>query len=320
MSRAGRHIVLLSGGTGGARLARLLGRLARPGDRLSVIANVGDDFEHLGLYISPDLDAVIYHLADVQSRDVGWGIADETFRVLTELGELGGPSWFHIGDRDLATHLYRTWRMRAGAPLSTVAGDLASARGIGERVQVMPASDDPVRTVVRTEAGDMPFQEYLVERRARDTVKGFHYAGAASAQPAPGVLAAIADADLVVFGPSNPYVSLLPILAVPGIRAAIARSGAPAIALSPIVGGQAIKGPLSAMLQAFGQPVTGLHAVQALDVAIRVLVVDPADRELVPDIARQGITPHVAPIVFSNPDAMETVRSLWEWDWSPQAK
>ncbi len=316
MSPAGRHLVLFSGGTGGARLARLLGRVAGPGDRLTVVANVGDDFEHLGMYISPDLDAVIYHLADVESRDLGWGLADETFRTLTELGELGGPTWFHIGDRDMATHLYRTWRMRAGAPLSTVARELAAARGVGEHVRVMTASDDPVRTVVETDAGAMPFQEYLVERQARDLVKGFQYAGASSAEPAPGVLAAIADADLLVFGPSNPYVSLQPILAVPGIRAAIARSGAPSIALSPIVGGQAIKGPLAAMLEALGQPVTGLHAVLALDVGIRGLVVDPADRDLVPDISAQGITPHVAPIIFSRPEAGETARSLWRRDWS----
>ncbi len=315
MSEASRRLVLLSGGTGGARLARMLMRLARPGDQLSVIVNVGDDFEHLGLYISPDLDAVVYHLAELHNPELGWGMGDESFRVLSELRELGGPAWFQLGDRDLATHLYRTWRMRSGGSLSAVTEELARARGIETGVTVLPATDDALRTVVETADGDLPFQEYLVHRRARDRVQGFRYVGAPSANPAPGVLSAISEADVVVFGPSNPYVSLQPILAVPAILAAISESHAPRVALSPIVDGSAIKGPLPAMLQALGQPVTGLHAVESLGVPIDVLVIDPADATLSQEISAHGIAPHVAPILLSQPEAAETVRSLWRNPW-----
>ena len=223
-------ITLIAGGVGAARLLRGLVR-AVPAKDLTVIVNTGDDDEFYGLHVSPDIDTILYTLAGIAPIERGWGIEDDTFSVRAELDRLCGPGWFALGDRDLATHIRRTHRLAEGASLSEVTSELAAARGI--RVRVLPMSDDPVRTIITTKTGDLAFQEYLVRRRARPQVLRVRYRGARTSRPARGVLEAISRSRLVILAPSNPFVSLGPILAVPGIRAALAvvRAGAGHVAL-----------------------------------------------------------------------------------------
>jgi LPPG:FO 2-phospho-L-lactate transferase len=240
-------IVALAGGVGGAKLVHGLAQVLRPQD-LTVIVNTGDDFEHLGLHISPDLDTVCYTLAGMASRETGWGRNKETWNAISELRRLGGPVWFRLGDRDLATHLERTQRLRRGESLSTIARDFCRAWAV--KHNVIPMSDSPVRTCVRTEEGELEFQVYFVMRHCQPRVRSFEYRGAEEAKPAPGVLKAIAGADAVVLCPSNPWVSISPILAVPGIRSAIADRRI--VAVSPIVGGKAIRGPAAKMYREMG--------------------------------------------------------------------
>lgn len=246
-------VVALSGGVGGAKLAHGLDRVL-PAGALTVIANTGDDFEHLGLYVAPDLDTVLYTLAGLADRRRGWGRAGETWTFMDALAALGGEIWFRLGDGDLATHVERTRRMRAGEPLSAVTESFRLRLGV--RARLLPPSDDPVRTVVHTDAGPLPFQHYFVRERCRPSVTGFEYRGADAARPCAPVLEALADPRLraVVICPSNPYISIDPILAVPGIREALARVTAPVVAVSPIVGGAALKGPAAKMMRELGLP------------------------------------------------------------------
>ena len=209
-------IAALAGGVGGARLAHGLAQVLPPAD-LTVIVNVGDDFEHLGLKICPDLDTVCYTLAGLANPVTGWGRSDDTWHALESLATLGGPGWFRVGDRDLGLHLERTRRLGHGQPLSQVTQDFCRAWGVAQRV--LPATDDNLPTLVYTEDGEMPFQEYFVRQQCRPHVTGFRFEGAQAARPAPGVLEALAAAQVVVFCPSNPWVSIDPILAVPGMRA-----------------------------------------------------------------------------------------------------
>ncbi len=250
------NVVALAGGVGGARLAdglaQVLARTSEPG-HLCVIVNVGDDFEHLGLNISPDLDTVCYTLAGLGNPETGWGLKDESFRVMTRVERLGGPTWFNLGDLDLATHLLRTQRLRAGEPLSIITADLCRALGI--EAQVLPVTDDHVPTIVETENESLAFQEYFVHQRCEPRVSGFQFAGAKAARPAPGVLEAIAMAQAVVICPSNPWVSVDPILAIPGVRQALQQrsaAGTPILAVSPIIGGKTVKGPAAKMYAELG--------------------------------------------------------------------
>ncbi|MGH2606394.1 MAG: 2-phospho-L-lactate transferase, partial [Anaerolineales bacterium] len=242
-------IVILSGGVGGAKLVDGLAAVLAP-EELTVIVNTGDDFDHLGLRICPDLDTVVYTLAGLADPETGWGRADESWNFLQSLAQLGGPSWFRLGDRDLALHIERTRRLDAGEPLSRVMEGLA--RALGVRIKVLPMSDDPTPTIVITDEGRLPFQEYFVARGWQPKVLGFSFDGIEAAQPAPGVLEALRTADAVVFGPSNPWVSVDPILAVPGIRHAL--EGKRVLAVSPIVGGRALKGPAAKMFAELGIP------------------------------------------------------------------
>jgi LPPG:FO 2-phospho-L-lactate transferase len=245
-------VVALSGGVGGAKLALGLSRVLEA-EELLVVANTGDDFEHLGLTICPDIDTLTYALAGVDNPATGWGRRDETWHFMEALAELGGEAWFRLGDRDLATHVERTRRLRAGEALSAVTDHLRRAFGIGPRI--LPMSDDPVRTRVRTEeAGWLDFQDYFVRRQAGPTVRALDFAGAATARAHPAFLAALADPALraVVICPSNPFISVGPILAVPGVRAALAACAAPVVAVSPIIGGAAVKGPTAKMFAELG--------------------------------------------------------------------
>lgn len=240
-------IVALAGGVGGAKLADGLAQAVAP-QNLTVIVNTGDDFEHYGLKICPDLDTVCYTLAGLANTETGWGRAGESWAVLENLTRLGGPGWFRLGDRDLATHLERTRRLAMGDTLSQITADFCEAWGIGPRVY--PMTDDRVPTIVCTDEGDLAFQEYFVARKCEPIVTGFHFEGAAQAEPAPGVLAALLEAELVVICPSNPWVSIDPILNIPGIWDAM--KGRTVVAVSPIIGGQAIKGPAAKMYGELG--------------------------------------------------------------------
>ena len=244
-------VVALSGGVGGAKLALGLSRVL-PAEELLVVCNTGDDFEHLGLSISPDIDTVMYTLAGLANRELGWGRSDETWSFMETLGALGGETWFRLGDRDLAVHVERTRRLRAGETLSAVTADLCARLGVGPRV--LPMSDDPVRTRVRTDEGWIDFQEYFVRRRCEPVVHELAFHGAATARAQPDFLAALADPRLkaVVICPSNPFISIEPILAVPGVRAALTDCAAPVVAVSPLIGGRAIKGPTAKMMAELG--------------------------------------------------------------------
>ncbi|MDB4968514.1 MAG: domain protein containing protein [Myxococcales bacterium] len=234
-------IVVLSGGVGGARFLDGVVR-ALPPDTVTAIVNTGDDFVHLGLTICPDLDTVMYTLAGLSDEQRGWGLQGESFAAMEMARRYGGPDWFSLGDRDLATHLLRSEALAAAQSLSTVTARLCGALGI--RARILPMADEPCRTIIDTDEGALPFQEWFVRRRAQPPVRGVRFVGKPA--PAPGVLAAIEAAELVMFGPSNPYVSIDPILSLDGVRAALAKKRV--VAVSPIVGGRAIKGPLATMI------------------------------------------------------------------------
>ena len=244
-------IVALAGGVGGARLAVGLAALLPP-DRLTIVVNTGDDFEHLGFSISPDLDTVMYTLAGVADAERGWGRRDETWRFMEALGELGGDDWFRLGDRDLAVHVIRTRALATGARLSDITRELADRLGV--RHAIVPMADEPVRTFVVTDSGELPFQEYFVRRRCEPVVSGFRFEGAERARP-PRVLASVMqrkDIEGVVVCPSNPFISIGPILAVSAIRDWLEARRCPVVAVSPIIGGEAVKGPTAKMFRELG--------------------------------------------------------------------
>jgi LPPG:FO 2-phospho-L-lactate transferase len=289
-------VVALAGGVGAARFLDGLVRVARAA-QVFVIGNVGDDAEIHGLHISPDLDTVMYTLAGAANRRQGWGLERDTFHCLEALGRLGGETWFRLGDRDLATHLYRTVRLRAGATLSQVTRELSAALGVAARIA--PATDDRLRTMVRTAAGPLDFQTYFVKRRARDRVISLAFAGARRARPAPGVLDAIAQAGAVVFCPSNPFISIGPILAVPGIREAVRKTAAPVIAISPIVSGRALKGPAARMMKSMGYRSSAAAVAEMYRDLLDVFVLDRVDAKQSADVERLGIRAVVTNTVMS---------------------
>jgi LPPG:FO 2-phospho-L-lactate transferase len=268
------RVVCLSGGVGGAKLAAGLRDVLRPGN-LTVIGNVGDDVEVLGLHVSPDLDSVLYALAGLNDDDRGWGRAGETWRALDSAKAWGGEGWFQLGDLDLGLHLVRTQALRNGESLSRVTARLVEAAGLSTRL--LPATDDPVRTQVTTPAGTFSFQTWFVGRRHEDEVDGVSYVGAGTATPAPGVLDAIAEADALVLAPSNPYVSLGPILAVAAIRDAMAARNVRCIAVSPLIGGRAVRGPLDRMLTRMAGGTSPQHVTQCYKGVIDALVIDRSD-------------------------------------------
>jgi LPPG:FO 2-phospho-L-lactate transferase len=288
--------VALCGGVGGAKLALGLSDLL-PGDALTVLVNTADDFEHLGLHVSPDIDTVLYTLGGLNDEVRGWGRRDETWNFLDSLKVLGGEAWFQLGDRDLALHVERTRRLRAGETLSGVIAGFARAFGIG--ATILPMSDDPVRTIVETEDGPLAFQHYFVRDRCAPKVTGFRFAGAAEAAPAPGVREALARADLIVVCPSNPFVSIGPLLAVPALRAALEARSAPMIAVSPIVGGDAIKGPTAKMMDELGMPRTAAAVARHYGGLLDGFVIDRVDADQQPAIAATGISCHVAQTIMT---------------------
>ncbi len=270
-------VVAICGGVGGAKLALGLERVLGPD--LGVVVNTGDDFEHLGLMISPDIDTVLYTLGGLSDEERGWGRAGESWAFMDALASMGGETWFRLGDRDLALHVERTRRLRAGETLTEVVASVASRFGI--RARILPMSDDPVRTMVVTDRGSLPFQRYFVEHRCEPAVRALAFEGAAAARPSQAVLAALSDPSLraVVVCPSNPYLSVDPILAVPDLSRALAAVAAPVVAVSPIIGGKAVKGPTAKIMAELGVPATSRAIAKHYEGLIDGLVIDTADAD-----------------------------------------
>ena len=267
-------VTVLSGGVGGARFAQGVVDVVPP-ESVTVVGNVGDDVDVLGLHVSPDLDSILYALARVNDEERGWGRAGETWRTLESVASFGGESWFRLGDLDLGLHLVRTRALRSGEPLSRVTAQLAAAFGVA--TTLLPVTDDRLRTWIATAAGEFPFQEWFVARGHRDEVDAVRFDGATSAAPAPGVVDAVAAADLLLIAPSNPYVSIAPILAVADVREAIAARRVPCVAVSPLIGGRAVKGPADRMLVRLAGGTSPRHLARCYDGLIDALVVDEAD-------------------------------------------
>jgi LPPG:FO 2-phospho-L-lactate transferase len=300
----GPKIVSLSGGVGGAKLSAGLAAILPPDD-FSIIVNVADDFEWNGLSVSPDLDTVMYTLAGLENPDTGWGRADETFACMDELAKRGLPSWFQIGDRDMATHLIRSHWLWEGLPLTEVTDRLKKAHGL--RMRILPATDDLFRTVVETDAGDLEFQEYFVHRHCEPHVSGFHWKGVASAHPTNAVLIAMQQADLIVICPSNPFVSIEPILQLPGMREAVASK--PALAVSPLIGGKTIKGPAAKMFFELGYEPTSVEVAKRYSGLVRGFVVDSADREDAATISDMGMKVLATDTLMSDQKTREQLAS-----------
>ncbi len=278
MSREAPTYVALSGGVGGAKLS--LG-LARPlGDRLSVIVNTADDFEHLGLHISPDIDTALYTLSGLVNEETGWGRSGETWTFMSAIGRLGGPTWFRLGDGDLATHVDRTMRLAAGATPTQVCAHLAEKLGLSARV--LPMTDHPVRTMVETDEGTLAFQDYFVRQQCRPVVRDIRYEGAALARPSVAVLEALSAPSLagIIVCPSNPWLSVEPILAVAGMREALKASGRPIVAVSPIIAGKAVKGPAAKIMGELGLEPDSRTIAWHYEGLVDGLVIDTADEAL----------------------------------------
>ena len=301
-----RRVVALTGGVGGAKLARgLVERLGA--EDLVFVVNVGDDFEHLGLHVSPDLDTLLYTLSDEANPELGWGRRDESWQFIDALARYGGPTWFRLGDRDLATHVTRTQALAAGRTLTEVTAELGRALGI--RHAMLPVTDDPLRTVVETAEGPLAFQHYFVRERCAPAVTGFRFDGSDEARPSAAVLAALADPALdgVVICPSNPFVSVDPILAVPGMRDALGAVSAPIVAVSPIIGGDALKGPAAKMMDELGVPrstdaVAAHYGARRDGGLLDGFVIDRVDAALEGRVDALGLRAHVTNTVMQSLD------------------
>lgn len=288
-------VVVLAGGVGAARFLEGLAAVVAP-ERIAAVVNTGDDMVMHGLHIAPDLDIVTCTLAGVIDTAQGWGIAGDTDECMQWLGRLGAPTWFKLGDRDLALHIYRTARLRDGATLSRVADEIRRALGVS--VTIIPMSDDPAPTHVLTDHGELHFEEYFVRERCQPAVRGVRLHAAGPVRPAPSLLPLIASAEAIIIAPSNPVVSVGPILAIPGVREAIAAASAPVIAISPIVGGAAIKGPAVPLMRAVGMAPTALGVAEAYADLIDGIVIDTVDAALAPAIEQLGIRPLVTDTIM----------------------
>ena len=292
------RVTVLAGGVGAARFLEGLVQVVPPED-VTVISNTGDDEEFFGLHVSPDIDTVIYTLAGAIDPVQGWGLAGETYRTLDALRRFGYETWFNLGDSDIATHLFRTDLLRHGHTLGEATRRVADAFGL--RFALLPVTDDRIRTLVETAAGTLAFQEYFVKHHTEIEVTAVRFAGIEAARPAPGVLDAIASADAVIVAPSNPVVSIGPILAVLGVRDALRETEAPVAAISPIIGGKTIKGPADRMMASLGMEPTATGVAHAYADFLDVLVIDEEDRDLAPSVEAAGVRAVVAPTIMSGP-------------------
>jgi LPPG:FO 2-phospho-L-lactate transferase len=303
-------VTLLAGGTGGTKLAHGFALLGPPVE-LTVIANVGDDFELHGLHVSPDIDALLYTLGGLIDAERGWGIRGDTTTAHAMLERYGEPAWFTVGDADLATHVERTRRLRDGQSLTDATAAMAAALGIETRI--LPATDDRFRTKLDTDEGRLDFQDYFVRRHQEPEVRAVIPEGAESARPSAGVLEAIAGAELVVIGPSNPFVSIGPILELPGVGEALAAASAPIIAVSPIVAGRALKGPADRMMASLGHEATALGVARIYAGMADRFILDEADADLAADVEALGMAAGVLPTVMrADPDRRALAASLVE--------
>ena len=298
-------MTLLAGGIGGARFARGLVSAVDPA-QVTVIGNVGDDVELLGLHVSPDLDTLLYTLSGRSDPVNGWGVAGDTRAAQTAAAELGGADWFILGDRDIGLHLVRSERLRAGEPLSSITADLAARLGL--RIGLLPATDDRLRTFIGTDEGELDFQQWLVGHRAVDLVRSVRFEGL-PARPAPGVLDALHADDVLVLAPSNPFVSLDPILAVDGVRDALLARRERVVAISPMIAGRAVKGPLAGMLETLGPAPGAIGVARLLAPVAASFVLDEADRALVPEVEALGLRAVVVPSLMRD---LATSRRLAE--------
>lgn len=288
-------VALLAGGTGGTKLAHGFDLVLGAGE-LGVVANVGDDFDLHELHVAPDIDALLYTLGGLIDVERGWGVRSDTFTAHAMLERYGQPAWFRVGDADLATHVERTRRLRSGASLTDATAAMASALGIASRI--LPATDDRLRTRIETDAGTLDFQDYFVRLRHEPEVRGVSLDGVDSARPTAAVLAAIGAADLVVLGPSNPIVSIGPILALPGMREAVEAATAPKVAVSPIIAGRALKGPADRMLASLGHESTALGVARMYAGLVDRFVLDEADAGLASEVEALGMAADVMPTVM----------------------
>lgn len=307
------HFIALSGGVGGAKLALGLAKTLAP-DELTIVANTGDDFIHMGLHIAPDLDTVMYTLAGVSNTETGWGRAGESWNFMAALGDFGGETWFNLGDRDLATHLERAERFRQGESLSEVTAALSKALGI-EHV-IVPMSDDPLRTIIMTPEGELMFQHYFVRDRCEPRITGVRFDGADSARPAPAFIQALEDTDLagVIICPSNPYVSVDPILSLSGIREALGNSTAPVVAVSPIVKGMAIKGPAAKMMGELGMEASVETVARHYKGLVDGLVIDTQDADVSDIVESMGMRVLVTNTIMKTlEDRTELARACTEF-------
>ena len=295
-------ITVLSGGVGGSRFLQGLAGVARPPE-ITVIVNTGDDDEFFGLYVSPDIDIVTYALAGLVDEERGWGYRGDTFHWLEAMARFGHETWFHLGDRDLATHIHRTALLREGHTLSQVTAKVGGALGV--EVRLLPMSDQPVPTVVTTPAGRLSFQEYLVKRRAADRVLAVDFVSAEGAAPAPGVLEAIAGAEAVIIAPSNPIGSIAPILALPGVREALLAAKAPVAAISPVVAGRVFQPPADGMMAGLGHEVSARGVARIYAGLADVFVFDNQDASQAEDVTALGLTPAVTDTVMRSAGVKE---------------
>lgn len=293
------HIVAFAGGVGGAKLTHGLA-LARPDDHLSVVVNTADDFSLYGLHISPDIDTVLYTLAGLANRETGWGIAGDTSVTLEMLQRYGQDTWFWLGDKDFATHILRTEALRHGSTLTTAISGLVTALGVD--AAILPMCDEPVATLIETPDGVLEFQDYFVRRHHADTVMGVRFDGIEAATLSPEVSAALTDGDVMVLCPSNPIVSIGPILSVPGLRDRLRKSATPIVAISPIVAGQALKGPADQMLASMGHEVSALTIATLYRDFLSGIVIDEQDAALADRISALGIAVRVAQTVMRSDD------------------
>ena len=308
-------ITVLTGGTGGAKFVDGLRQIVPP-EELTIIVNTGDDLLWWGLYVSPDLDSITYMLAGKLSQERGWGVKGDTFFCLNAMGQMGQPTWFHAGDRDLATHIFRSKLLADGKTLSEATSEIASKLGV--KVRVLPMSNSRVETRVLTPARDLSFEEYFVQRWYQDPVVSVRFAGASDAEPAPGAIEAIRSADIVLLAPSNPVTSIAPILAVPGIREALRESRARIAAVSPIVGGAAVIGPAATLMAAQGFAVSIAGVADFYHDFLDLLVVDSQDATAAEELRSTGMQVHCAPTVMhKNEDRIALAKSVLDAAMQP---
>jgi LPPG:FO 2-phospho-L-lactate transferase len=310
-------ITVLTGGTGGAKFVDGL-RQVIPAEDITLIVNTGDDLMWWGLYVSPDVDSITYVLAGLLSRERGWGVKGDTFFCLQAMGQLGEPIWFHAGDRDLALHIFRTKRLTESKTLTEVTAEIAHKLGV--KARILPMSNSRVETRVDTPSGELSFEEYLVQRWYQDPVNSVRFAGAADAEPAPGVIDAIVSADTVLLAPSNPVTSIGPILAVPGVREALQRTKARIAAVSPIVAGEAVAGPAGILMSSQGLPVSVAGVAQAYQDFLDLLVVDVRDAQVAEDLRETGLRVHTTHTIMRTPeDKAELARTVLDAVGGPMA-